>query len=128
MQTKGSPETGEGHEMHKMAEGHDMEEHGKEKPGREEHGAHPMAAQEKGPEEDPEEPGAVVWLHARADRANSEQIHDPGDHRSDEAIEETGHRTSPATGRRQTTRQPSPGFTEIISNLISRIQSSSSSR
>lgn len=50
MQTKGSPETGEGHEMHKMAEGHDMEEHGKEKPGREEHGAHPMAAQEKGPE------------------------------------------------------------------------------
>jgi Cu2+-exporting ATPase len=45
METKGSPVSGEGHEMHKMTEGHAMEEH-----GREEHGAHahPMAAPEKG--------------------------------------------------------------------------------
>jgi Cu2+-exporting ATPase len=38
MEKKGSPETGEGHEMHKMAEGHAGEEHA----------AHPMAAMEKG--------------------------------------------------------------------------------
>ncbi len=50
METNGSPETGEGHEMHKMAEGHAMEEHGKGKPGGEEHGAHHMAAREKGRE------------------------------------------------------------------------------
>lgn len=47
MEIKGSPETGEGHEMNKMAEGHAMEEHGKGKPGGEEHGAHHMAALEK---------------------------------------------------------------------------------
>jgi Cu2+-exporting ATPase len=38
METKGSPETGEGHEMHKMVEGHAGEEHA----------AHPMAAPKKG--------------------------------------------------------------------------------
>ncbi|MDM7911589.1 MAG: heavy metal translocating P-type ATPase, partial [Methanotrichaceae archaeon] len=47
METKGSPETGEGHKMHKMAEGQSMEEHGKVGPekGREKeqkprHGRH----------------------------------------------------------------------------------------
>ncbi|HSD57674.1 MAG TPA: heavy metal translocating P-type ATPase [Methanotrichaceae archaeon] len=40
METKGSSEMGEGHEMHKMAEGHAGEEHE----------AHPMVTPEKGPE------------------------------------------------------------------------------
>lgn len=46
MEIKVSPETGEGHEMHMMAEGHAVEEHGKGKPGEEERAAHHMAARE----------------------------------------------------------------------------------